>query len=128
MGAELVYFISLLQPLFLVFLLPPLLYTHDPVQDPIDHVLLHAYFTLLFGLFSFLLFLFRKNPTAFDPVAIVAFCTTLPWFLLQAADFSLQEDRSVWTGIYLQNVCLQSIVWVGFFFTTLIYKKNKLSF
>jgi len=123
-----VFFTSVIQPLALVFLLPPLLFTHEPVQDPVDQTLLHAYFTLLFGFFSIFLFFCRKTPAAFDPLMIVAFSTTLPWFLLHSADFSLPEDRSIWVGLYFNNVCFQSLVWICFFFTTLVYKKNKFSF
>lgn len=95
------------QPLFLISVLVPSV-LFDPVFE-LPFIAIHIFFTILMGVYSWALYILRTEDTIRPTLTVVTFLSISMWLLLAGVDDDPLYKR-IWTGIYFQNVCLQTIL------------------
>ena len=100
------------QPLFLTCVLVPSI-----LFDPVFHlpfIALNIFFTSLMTFYCWALYILRHDEftnlrTTLIAVSILSIAM---WLLLTGVDDNMLYKR-IWTGIYFQNVCLQTILFTN---------------
>lgn len=98
------------QPLFLVAVLVPSV-LFDPVFE-LPLIAVHIFFTVLMGIYSWSLYILRGEDKVRITLTAVILLSIPMWLLLAGVDDDPLYKR-IWTGIYFQNVCLQTIIFIA---------------
>jgi hypothetical protein len=98
------------QPLFLIaVLIPSVLF--DPVFS-LPFITFHIFFTALLAFYSWALFVLRDDDNLRHRLTAVTALSISMWLLLSGVHADPLYTR-LWTAIYFQNVCLQTVLFLS---------------
>lgn len=99
--------LSIPQPLFLVAVLVPSV-LFDPVFE-FPFIFFHIFFTTVLAFYIWALYVLRREESLRHALTYVCLLSIAMWLLLAGVNNDPLYKR-IWTGIYFQNVCLQSLL------------------